>query len=70
MSRRNGSHLGERIKAFLMQHPVGREMLADAEFDENDVHWRKNLAYYRTLAKGGQVNSLQVLGIQPQMNAD
>jgi flavin-dependent dehydrogenase len=44
--------LGDRLKAFLMQHPVGREMLADAEFDENDVHWRKNLAYYSTTFAG------------------
>jgi flavin-dependent dehydrogenase len=40
--------LGERLKNFLMQHPVGREMLADAQFEESDVHWRKNLAYYST----------------------
>jgi flavin-dependent dehydrogenase len=44
--------LGDRLKAFLMQHPVAREMLADAQFDENDVHWRKNLAYYSTTFAG------------------
>jgi flavin-dependent dehydrogenase len=44
--------LGDRLKAFLMQHPVAREMLADAEYDENDVHWRKNLAYYSTTFAG------------------
>jgi flavin-dependent dehydrogenase len=35
-----------------MQHPVAREMLVDAQFDENDVHWRKNLAYYSTTFAG------------------
>jgi flavin-dependent dehydrogenase len=44
--------LGDRLKEFLMQHPVGREMLADAQFDENDVLWRKNLAYYSTTFAG------------------
>ena len=44
--------LGERLKGFLMQHPVAREMLAEASFDEGDVHWRKNLAYYSTTFAG------------------
>jgi flavin-dependent dehydrogenase len=44
--------LGNRLKEFLMQHPVGREMIADAHFDEDDVHWRKNLAYYSTTFAG------------------
>ena len=44
--------LGERLKNFLMQHPVGREMLADAQFEEGDVHWRKDLAYYSTTFAG------------------
>src|SRR6185295_7172935 len=35
-----------------MEHPVGREMLADATFDSNDLHWRKNLAYYSTTFAG------------------
>lgn len=43
-----GGSVGERLKAFLLQHPVAREMLADAKFDEHDVHWRKNLAYVST----------------------
>ena len=47
-----GGRVGERLKTFLMQHPVGREMLADARFDEEDVHWRKNLAYYSTTFAG------------------
>jgi flavin-dependent dehydrogenase len=48
----DGRGIGERLKSFLMEHPVGREMLADAEFDETDVHWRKNLAYYSTTFAG------------------
>jgi flavin-dependent dehydrogenase len=48
----DGRGVGERLKAFLMEHPVGREMLVDAVFDENDVHWRKNLAYYSTTFAG------------------
>jgi flavin-dependent dehydrogenase len=40
-----GGSLGQRLKDFLMQHPVGREMMADAQWRESDVHWRKNLPY-------------------------
>jgi flavin-dependent dehydrogenase len=39
------THLGDRLKDFLMQHPVAREMLENARFDSGDVHWRRNLAY-------------------------
>ncbi|MDB6154355.1 MAG: Electron transfer flavoprotein, partial [Chthoniobacteraceae bacterium] len=49
---REGGTVGERLKQFLLQHPVGREMLADATFDEEDVHWRKNLAYFSTTFAG------------------
>lgn len=31
-----------------MQHPVAREMLADASLIDGDVHWRKDLAYFST----------------------
>ena len=48
----DGGRIGDRLKTFLMKHPVGRELLADAEFDEEDVHWRKNLAYYSTTFAG------------------
>jgi len=48
----DGGKLGDRLKAFLMKHPVGREILVDAQFDEEDVHWRKNLAYYSTTFAG------------------
>ncbi len=37
--------LGDRLREFLDRHPVARELLADAEWIEGDVHWRKNLAY-------------------------
>src|SRR5206468_3270035 len=48
----DGTKLGERLKAFLMQHPVAREILVDAQFNEEDVHWRKNLAYYSNTFAG------------------
>ena len=48
----DGGKIGDRLKAFLMRHPVAREILVDAEFDEEDVHWRKNLAYYSTTFAG------------------
>jgi len=44
--------LGDRLKNFLMEHPVGRELLADARWNEGDVHWRKNLAYDSTTYSG------------------
>ncbi len=44
--------LAGRLKTFLLQHPVAREMLADAELIEGDVHWRRNLAYYSTTFAG------------------
>lgn len=47
-----GGPLGVRLKNFLMKHPVGREMLADAQFDESDMHWRRNLAYHSTTFAG------------------
>lgn len=46
--------LSERLKPFLMRHPVGREILANAECVENDTHWRRRLAYRSTqLAQDG-----------------
>ena len=41
----DGGSLGERLKSFLLQHPVAREILADARWRDGDVHWRKNLPY-------------------------
>jgi flavin-dependent dehydrogenase len=48
----NGGRLGERIKDFLTRHPVAKEMLEHAEFVEEDVHRRKNLAYSSTTYAG------------------
>jgi flavin-dependent dehydrogenase len=47
-----GGSLGDRLKSFLMQHPAGREILAEAQWREGDVHWRKNLPYYTTTFAG------------------
>ncbi len=44
--------LGDRLREFLNQHPVAKEMLADAEWIEGDTHWRKNLAYCSTTFAG------------------
>lgn len=49
---REGGNLGERLKTFLMRHPVAKEMISDAHYIESDVHWRKNLAYYSTKFSG------------------
>jgi flavin-dependent dehydrogenase len=47
-----GGTLGARLKEFLMRHPVGREMMVDAQWIEGDLHWRKNLPYYSTTYAG------------------
>ena len=47
-----GGRLGDRLKNFLIKHPVAREMLAGAEFVEEDIHRRKNLAYSSTTYAG------------------
>ncbi len=44
--------VGERLKAFLMRHPVAAELLAEATWTEGDVHWRKNLPYFSTTFAG------------------
>jgi flavin-dependent dehydrogenase len=49
---RDEGKLGDRLRTFLMRHPAAREMLADATYDEADMHWRKNLAYYSTTFAG------------------
>src|SRR5258708_6531762 len=48
---KNGA-VGQRLKDFLMQHPVAREIMADAQWRESDVHWRKDLPYYSTTFAG------------------
>ncbi len=48
----DGGSLGQRVKEFLMRHPVGRELMADAQPVEGDVLSRKNLPYYSTRMAG------------------
>ncbi|MEO1236280.1 MAG: NAD(P)/FAD-dependent oxidoreductase [Planctomycetota bacterium] len=43
--REQGGTLGEQLRAVLETHPTGRELLADAELVESDVHVRRNLPY-------------------------
>jgi len=47
-----GGSLGQRLKDFLCAHPAGKELMADAQWIEGDVHWRKNLAYSCTTHAG------------------
>ena len=44
--------LGQRLKDFLCAHPVGREILQEAEWIEGDVHLRRNLPYVSTTFAG------------------
>jgi len=44
--------IGERIKRFLSRHPLARELLEEAQWEEGDVHWRKNLPYFSTVFAG------------------
>src|SRR6185503_5384383 len=44
--------LGQRLKDFLCAHPVGREILQDAQWIEGDVHLRRNLPYVSTTFAG------------------
>ena len=47
-----GASLGARLKEFLCRHPAAREVLADAQWIEGDVHLRRNLAYSSTTHAG------------------
>ncbi len=42
----DGARLGDRLKAHLLRHPVGREIFADAEYIEGDVKAYSTLPYY------------------------
>ena len=44
--------MGQRLKDFLMLHPVGKEFMADAQWTDGDLHWRKNLPYFSTTFAG------------------
>ncbi len=51
-----GPSLGERLRTMLNTHPAARELLADARWQEGDVHFRRNLAYSSsTFATDGAV---------------
>jgi flavin-dependent dehydrogenase len=47
-----GGSLSQRLTEFLSKHPVSRELLANAEVEAGDVHWRKNLPYSTTVQAG------------------
>ena len=48
-----GPSTGERLRAFLLERsPVAREILENARWQEDDVHFRKNLPYYTTTYAG------------------
>ena len=48
-----GPSTGERLRSFLTERsPFAREILADAKWQEDDVHFRKNLPYYSTTFAG------------------
>jgi flavin-dependent dehydrogenase len=44
--------LGQRLKDFLARHPVARELMAEANWRDGDVHWRKHLPYSSTTFAG------------------
>ena len=51
-----GGSLGDRLKTFLLRHPAAREIAAEAQWIDGDVHFRKRLPYYsRTMAGDGFV---------------
>ncbi|HWA86555.1 MAG TPA: NAD(P)/FAD-dependent oxidoreductase [Opitutus sp.] len=51
-----GPSLGERLRTMLETQPVARELLAGAQWQEGDVHFRRNLAYSAsTFATDGAV---------------
>ncbi|HEY5813896.1 MAG TPA: NAD(P)/FAD-dependent oxidoreductase [Terrimicrobiaceae bacterium] len=42
----DGARLGDRLKAHLLSHPVGREIFGDAEYIDGDVKAYSSLPYY------------------------
>jgi flavin-dependent dehydrogenase len=44
--------IADRLKAFLVRHPIARELMSEATWTDGDVHWRKNLPYYSTTFAG------------------
>ena len=48
-----GPSMGERLRSFLVQHhPMASELLEQAHWREDDVHFRRNLPYYSTTFAG------------------
>ena len=47
-----GEKLGDRLRTMLEEHPAARELLAEAVWQEGDVHFRRNLAYCSTTFAG------------------
>ncbi|HEY0945161.1 MAG TPA: NAD(P)/FAD-dependent oxidoreductase [Opitutaceae bacterium] len=47
-----GARLGDRLKTFLQQHPAARTLLADASWQEGDVHFRRDCAYRSSVFAG------------------
>ncbi len=48
-----GASLGERLRSFLLEnHPMAGELLENARYREDDVHYRRNLPYYSTTFAG------------------
>ena len=43
-----GPNLAERLRTMLNTHPMARALLADATWQDGDVHFRRNLAYSST----------------------
>ncbi|MCP5548391.1 MAG: hypothetical protein H7A50_13565 [Akkermansiaceae bacterium] len=41
----DGGNIGDRLKEFLMRHPVAREMICDATYEAADLHGAKSLPY-------------------------
>ncbi len=44
--------VGEKLRAFLAEHPAARDMMKNAEFVAGDVHFRRNLPYRSTVQAG------------------
>ncbi len=44
--------LADRLKRFLLQHPVAKELMTDAQPIVGDVHWRRRLPYRSTTIAG------------------
>ena len=48
-----GPSMGERLRSFLVErHPMAGELLEKARWREDDVHYRRNLAYSSTTFAG------------------